>query len=158
MSVAGISSALPAATGTSGTPAVKATRQAEDQAANQLIQDLRSGNLNAAEQDYATLSGMGPNDSGPWSGPETSAAFQKLGQDLQSGDLSGARSTMTALASHQLQQDKAAVQQDYLSGNMAAYQQAMANLKGDTWAVYGAEQGQGPTSGSRGTSVVNVQA
>lgn len=169
MSVAGISSAVPPAGSGSPLPPTQtqATRQAEDQAAYQLFQDLRSGNASAAEQDYATLSSFGQNNSGPWTDPKMAAAFQTVGQDIQSGDLSGALSTMQGLGARQIQIDQAIAQKDNASGNIAAYQQAMANLQGDTWAIYGNPNseppvgGGGPTAGSAPSgsgSAVSVQA
>lgn len=85
----------------------------------QLSQDLQSGNLAAAQQDYATISQTlpGANQAAPAQSGAASAAsgtgstanvspiiqaFTQLGQDLQSGNLQAAR------------QDYATVQQDAL--------------------------------------------
>lgn len=65
----------------------------------QLGQDLQSGNLTQAQQDYATLSQNLPNTGSSATTPVLQALTQ-LGQDLQSGNLQAA------------QQDYAAVQQD----------------------------------------------
>ncbi|HTZ83211.1 MAG TPA: hypothetical protein VMB66_08475 [Candidatus Acidoferrales bacterium] len=69
----------------------------------QLGQDLQSGNLSAAQSDFATLEQLGPNSNSTTSGPSSSPlsqAFQQLSQDLQSGNLSAA------------QQDYSTMQQD----------------------------------------------
>ena len=65
----------------------------------QLGQDLQSGNLTQAQQDYATLSQNLPNSGSTTANPALQA-FSQLGQDLQSGNLQAA------------QQDYATVQQD----------------------------------------------
>jgi len=160
MSVAGISSAVPGGSA----PPVQSVRQAEDQAARQLFQDLSSGNQAAAEQDFATLSSFGQSNynSGPWTDAKMNAAFQTVGQEIQSGNLSGALSGMTQLGAKQVQYDQAVAQKEYQSGNMAAYQQAMSILQGDTWAVYGNQSSQPPAAappagGTSGTGL-NVQA
>jgi hypothetical protein len=74
----------------------------------QLGQDLQSGNLTQAQQDYATLSQNFPNatqsssSSNPSAGNNPIAqAFNQLSQDLQTGNLSAA------------QQDYANIQQDF---------------------------------------------
>ena len=169
MSVSGISGAVPPAGSGSPMPPTQtqSTRQAEDQAAYQLFQDLSSGNATAAEQDYTTLSSLGPNGSGPWTNSKMDAAFQNVGQEIQNGNLSGALSTMQNLGAKQIQFDQVAAQKADASGNVAAYQQAIANLQNDTWAVYANPNseppigGGGPTSGSApsGTgSALSVQA
>jgi hypothetical protein len=73
----------------------------------QLGQDLQTGNLTQAQQDFATLSQNFPNaQSGTTSATANNAnpiaqAFAALAQDLQNGNLSGA------------QQDYATIQQDF---------------------------------------------
>jgi hypothetical protein len=75
----------------------------------QLGQDLQSGNLSAAQSDFATLSQMGPqstSSSSTSTATNTSPiaqAFAQLSKDLQSGNLSAA------------QQDFATIQQDMQS-------------------------------------------
>jgi hypothetical protein len=69
----------------------------------QLGQDLQSGNLSAAQQDFTTLQQLGPQNSSTPSAQTNNPiaqAFQQLSQDLQSGNLSAA------------QQDYAQIQQD----------------------------------------------
>jgi hypothetical protein len=73
----------------------------------QLGQDLQSGNLTQAQQDYATLSQNFQNasqTSASNSGNPIAQAFNALSQNLQSGNLSAA------------QQDYATIQQDFQQG------------------------------------------
>jgi ribosomal protein S20 len=79
------------------------------QAFNQLSQDLQAGNLSAAQQDYTTIQQDFQNQAARMhghhhhhggGGSEASAINQlmtQLGQALQSGDLSTARSAFTSL-------------------------------------------------------------
>jgi hypothetical protein len=70
----------------------------------QLGQDLQSGNLSAAQQDFATLQQLGPQNNSSVSAQSNNPiaqAFNQLSQDLQSGNLSAA------------QQDYAQIQQDF---------------------------------------------
>jgi len=70
----------------------------------QLGQDLQSGNLSAAQQDFATLQQLSPQSSSTsWSQSNNPIAqeFNQLSQDLQSGNLSAA------------QQDYTKIQQDF---------------------------------------------
>src|ERR1700722_4760825 len=144
-----------------------------------LGQDLQSGNLTQAQSDFAALSQELPNggqSTGPTSGatPATNSAassssnpvlqaFQSLGQDLQSGNLSAAQqdfatiqqSAQQAQASGQahhghhhhrtsdssdsnssspistLQQDFTSLGSDLQSGNLSSAQQAYASLQSD---------------------------
>jgi len=138
MSVAGISSAVASLYSVGPSPSAGNQRQAEDAAASQLVDALRKGDLSAAQQDYAELSSFGPNNSGPWgAGSQQEANFQALGQALQSGDMAGARSDATTLAQTQLSNDMSVAKQDYQSGDMTAFNQAVANYKGDAWAMFG---------------------
>lgn len=70
----------------------------------QLGQDLQSGNLSAAQSDFATLQQSGPqtnSTSSSQSSNPIAQAFSQLSQDLQSGNVSAA------------QQDYAKIQQDF---------------------------------------------
>jgi hypothetical protein len=70
----------------------------------QLGQDLQSGNLSAAQTDFASLQQVGPqanSTSSVQSNNPIAQAFTQLSQDLKSGNLSAA------------QQDYATVQQDF---------------------------------------------
>jgi hypothetical protein len=85
----------------------------------QLGQDLQSGNLSAAQQDFAALGQFAPPSSStsasnaPASGKDPLADdFSQLGQDLQSGNTSSA------------QQDFAKIQQDFQAREQAQQQAA----------------------------------
>jgi outer membrane protein assembly factor BamD (BamD/ComL family) len=81
------------------------------QAFNQLSQDLKSGNLRAAQQDYSTIQQDFQNQAsqthhhhhhhhfGGSQDSQASQLFDQLGQDLQSGNLSGAQSDFNSLQS-----------------------------------------------------------
>lgn len=103
MSVSGISSNLFGF----NNPTVQSKAQQIQQEFQQLGQDLRSGNLSAAQSDFATLQqlvpGSGATPSASQSNNPVAEAFNQLGQDLQSGNLSAA------------QQDYANIQQDIQS-------------------------------------------
>jgi Skp family chaperone for outer membrane proteins len=68
----------------------------------QLGQDLQAGNLNAAQQDFNTLTALGqggPNKNGQaFSRADREQDFQAIGQALQSGDLTGAQSAFSNLS------------------------------------------------------------
>jgi hypothetical protein len=70
---------------------------------NQLGEDLQAGNLNAAQQDFNTLTDLGqsgPNANGQlFQRADRAQDFQTIGQALQSGDLAGAQSAFASLAS-----------------------------------------------------------
>ena len=57
----------------------------------QLGKDLQSGNLSAAQSDFATLQQEGPQSSSAQSNNPIAQEFQKLAQDLKSGNLSAAQ-------------------------------------------------------------------
>jgi hypothetical protein len=66
----------------------------------QLGQDLQSGNLTAAQTDFATLQQIGSNSnstSSTASSNPLAQAFNQLGQDLQSGNLSAAQQDFTTI-------------------------------------------------------------
>ncbi|HTA23504.1 MAG TPA: hypothetical protein VK763_08230 [Terriglobales bacterium] len=78
----------------------------------QLGQDLKSGNLSAAQSDFATLQQNSASSSATTSASSSSAiaqAFSQLGKDLQSGNLSAA------------QQDFSNIQQDTQSQSTQAH-------------------------------------
>lgn len=157
MSVSGIAS-----TSLFGTaPVVQpGRRQSEDQIGRQLEQALQNGDLNAAEQAYQQLAAFGPNNSGPFKDPALKAEFQAVGQDLQNGDLAAARSDNGTLTTGLLKRDIQEVIKNFNGGDPQALDTAMANLKGDYWAVYGqqatASQLQAIEHGS--SAAISVQA
>ncbi|MGB8583981.1 MAG: hypothetical protein WCD47_24430 [Candidatus Sulfotelmatobacter sp.] len=100
MSVSGISSSsLFNASG------VQSLFQQFQQTFQQLGQDLQSGNLSAAQSDFATLQNLGSQNSTATtqSNNPIAQAFSQLAKDLQSGNLSAA------------QQDFSTIQQDFQS-------------------------------------------
>ncbi len=103
MSVSGISSSLFAFNNS----AVQNNKAEQvQQEFQQLGEDLQSGNLSAAQSDYATLEQLVPQSSTSTTSSTQSSnplaqAFNQLGQDLQSGNLTAA------------QQDFANIQQDF---------------------------------------------
>jgi len=152
MSVAGISSIMqvsPYLQGPQSNPSLGGTRLAEDNAARELIVDLQKGDLADAQKAYNNLAAFGANNSGPWAaGSQMQSEFKQLGQDLASGNLSGARSDATTLATNQLQHDMKALNQNYSSSDSAAFQQAVKNYQGDYWAIFGTNpQSLQPTIG-----------
>lgn len=105
MSVSGISSSLFELSN----PTVQSKQQQVQQEFQQLGEDLESGNLSAAQSDFTTLQQLVPQSNSTSSPTSTSSstgnnplaqAFNQLGQDLQSGNLTAA------------QQDFANIQQD----------------------------------------------
>jgi hypothetical protein len=101
MSIAGISSSkFP----DYNTQSIQARMQQFRQEFQQLGQDLQSGNLSAAQTDFAALQQVEPQSistSSTQSGSPIAQAFNQLSQDLKSGNLSAA------------QQDYATIQQDF---------------------------------------------
>lgn len=65
----------------------------------QLGEDLQSGNLSAAQSDFATLQQLAPqpNSSSTQSNNPIAQAFKQLTQDLQSGNLSAAQQDFTTI-------------------------------------------------------------
>lgn len=63
----------------------------------QLGQDLQSGNLSRAQQDYATLTSALPSNQQQNSNSPIAQAFAQLGQALQSGDLAKAQQAFSTI-------------------------------------------------------------
>ena len=85
---------------------VQNRKQQFQQELQQLGQDLQSGNLSAAQTDFATIQKSGPQISSTLSNQNMSPIaqdFKQLSQDIQTGDISAA------------QQDYAKIQQDFQS-------------------------------------------
>ena len=101
MSVSGIfSSSLSAY----NTQSIQSRMQQFQQEFQQLGQDLQSGNLSAAQSDFATLRQSGPQANSTASAQSTDPivqAFNQLGTDLKAGNTTAA------------QQDYATIQQDF---------------------------------------------
>ena len=90
------------------TQTVQSKKQQFQQEFQQLGQDLQSGNMSAAQSDFATLKQDMPQSSSTTSssaqsGSGIATAFSQLAQDLQSGNLTAAQS------------DYATLQQDFQS-------------------------------------------
>jgi len=110
MSVSGILSSVISSVIGSQAQGAQSNRQQFQQEFQQLGQDLQSGNLSAAQSDFATLQQNAPPGS-PLSNSSSSTqgnnsltnAFSQLSQDLQAGNLSGAQS------------DYSTIQQDFQS-------------------------------------------
>jgi outer membrane protein assembly factor BamD (BamD/ComL family) len=103
MSVSGISSS---SLSDYNTQSVQNKMQQFQQEFQQLGQDLQSGNLSAAQSDFATLQQYAPQSSSTSSSQSNNPiaqAFSQLAQDLQSGNTSAA------------QQDYSTIQQDFQS-------------------------------------------
>jgi outer membrane protein assembly factor BamD (BamD/ComL family) len=87
-----------------GTQDVQSKMKQIQQEFQQLGQDLQSGNLSAAQADFATLQQLAPQNnstSSAQSNNPIAQAFNQLSQDLQAGNLSAA------------QQDYSTIQQDF---------------------------------------------
>lgn len=97
MSVSGISSS---SFSDYNTQNVQNNFQQFQQAFEQLGQDLQSGNLSAAQADFATLQKLQPQASSTSSSQSNNPiaqAFSQLSQDLQSGNLSAAQQDYTTI-------------------------------------------------------------
>src|SRR5882724_2493687 len=97
MSVAGISSS---SFFNLTNPALQSKIQQSRQEFQQLGQDLQSGNLSAAQADFATLQQLNPQAQSTTSAQTTSPIaqeFAQLSKDLQSGKLSAAQQDYTTI-------------------------------------------------------------
>jgi len=109
MSVSGISSSNFVDYNTQN---IQTQRQQFRQEFQQLGQDLQSGNLSAAQTDFAALQQVEPQSistSSTQSNTSIGQAFNQLSQDLKSGNLSAA------------QQDYATIQQDFQNHTSRAH-------------------------------------
>jgi len=145
----------------------------------QLGQDLQSGNLSAAQSDFATLQQLGPQGSSSSSSAQSNnpigQAFNQLAQDLQAGNLSAAQSDFSTLqqdlqnqatqaphyhhhhhhggggnGSNPIEQQFAQLGQDLQSGNLSAAQQAYSSLQQEFQQL--GTGGSGSSSGSTNSS------
>jgi outer membrane protein assembly factor BamD (BamD/ComL family) len=155
MSVAGIISNL--FSGSPQTvPSVQSKGQQFRQEFDQLGKDLQSGNVSAAQQDFATLQQLAPQrgiSSSAQGSSAISAAVNQLSQALQSGNVAGAQQDFSAIEqafqdqtakghhhhhhnggasgtqSSQASQLFSQLGQDLQSGNLAAAQRAYSALQ-----------------------------
>ena len=104
--VVNLSSAQPGSTTAAGSTSsiyqqLQSYRQERNADLAQLGQDLQAGNLNAAQQDFSTLTALGqrgPNKNGqPFQQAGRAQDFQAIGQALEGGDLAGAQSAFATL-------------------------------------------------------------
>jgi hypothetical protein len=100
MSIAGI---LSSSLFNQNSQAITSSQQSFQKEFQQLGQALQSGNLSAAQTDFATLQQLSPSANTASSSNPIAQAFSQLGKDLQSGNLSSA------------QQDFSNIQQDLQS-------------------------------------------
>lgn len=163
MSVAGISSSL-----FNYTPqSVQSTFQQFQKEFQQLGQDLQSGNLSAAQSDFATLQKDEPQSSSATASQTSpiAQAFSQLSKDLQSGNLTAAQQDYSSLQQdfqnqatqghhhhhHSggggggVSQLLSQLGQDLQSGNLTSAQQAYGTLAQD-FQQYGSGGGLQPQS------------
>jgi len=151
--------------------------QSFQQELQQLGEDLQSGNLSAAQTDFATLQQMAPqgsSTSSSASGNPLTQAFQQLGQDLQSGNLSAAQQDYSNIqqafqnqATHghhhhhhgggggemsQISQAFQQLGQALQSGDLSSAQQIYTTLQQEIQQL----GGSGTTTPSQGTAVSGV--
>lgn len=135
---------------------VPAQPQQFQQEFEQLGQDLQSGNLSAAQTDFATLQQSAPS-SASQSGSPIAQEFSQLSQDLQSGNVTAAQQAYSSIqqdmktqgtqihhhhhgggieATNNTQQNPMSqlfseLGQDLQSGNVSAAQQAYSSMQQD---------------------------
>jgi hypothetical protein len=145
-------------------PAVTTPQPSFQKQFQQLGQDLKSGNLSAAQSDFATLQQNSPASS-PAAAPSTSSAaqaFSQLGKDLQSGNLSAAQQDFSTAQQNlqapgtqphhhhhhsgggagggeqaNIMQEFAQLGQNLQSGNVSAAQQAYSSMQ-QSFQAFGA--------------------
>lgn len=181
MSVAGIASSILSAYNTLNAPSRKQQFQQEFQ---QLGQDLQSGNLSAAQSDFATLQQSRPQGTSTASAQSTDPivqAFNQLSTDLKAGNTAAAQQDYATLqqdlqnqgtqsqgAHHHhhhhggVSQQNAISQfqqlgQDLQSGQLSAAQQAYGSLQQDL-QQFAATNGVAATQGGSSASGVSVSA
>jgi hypothetical protein len=161
------------------TQTIQARMQQFRQEFQQLGQDLQSGNLSAAQADFASLQQVGPqanSTSSAQSNTPIAQAFNQLSQDLKSGNLSAAQQEYATIqqdfqnpasrAHHHHHHgggngESAVTQlveqlgQDLQSGNVSAAQQAYNTLMQDFPQV-GQTNGAGSTAQSSQSSINSV--
>ena len=171
MSVSAVSSANPF---DYNTQSVQSRMKQFQQEFQQLGQDLQSGNLSAAQSDFATLQQNSPRAqraASSQSNNPIAQEFQQLGQDLQSGNTAAAQQDYSTIQqslqsqgahghhhhhSHsgqgqEIGQEFAQLGQDLQSGNLSGAQQAYATLQQDL-AQFMGNNSQGTTQGASNQS------
>jgi hypothetical protein len=127
---------------------LQAYRQQRQADVAQLGQDLQAGNLNAAQQDFNTLTTLGqsgPNKNGQtFSQADRAQDFQAIGQALQSGDLAGAQSAFASLQGTFSQQSQQA--QTAISAYNSGVTEIVINLIPPTSSTGSVPSTQAPTT------------
>jgi hypothetical protein len=147
----------------------------------QLGQDLQSGNLSAAQADFATLQQLGPqtNSTSPsHSSNPIAQEFNQLAQDLQSGNLSAAQKDYTTIqqdfqttaghghhhhhhgggiTANPISQLMAQLGQALQSGNLSSAQQAYSSLLQDS-QPFTQSNGLSPSSSPSSSNSISVNA
>jgi hypothetical protein len=134
MSVAGISS-FDFSSAAASTQLTR--RQQQDNIGRQLEEALKNGDLAGAEKAFQQLNASGASSTGFLNNPTLRAEFSAVGQDIQNGNLAQAQTDMQTFSTQLLHNDAQNAIRQFKSGDTAAFQQALATLKGDYWAVYG---------------------
>jgi len=175
MSVAGI---LSTAAISLGSQLFQTRMQKVKQEFQQLGQDLQSGNLSAAQSDFATLQSMQP-QSAPSSSPQGSSVsqdFNQLSTDLKAGNTTAAQQDLTKLQQdlqaqppttphhhhhHDGSSSDSAISQLFSqlgsalkSGNLSAAQQAYSTML-QSFQQYGAT---GVAASQTGTNALSLSA
>ena len=143
----------------------------------QLGQDLQSGNLSAAQADFATLQQLGPKSNSAQGTDSITQDLNLLAQDLKSGNLSASQQDLAKIqqdvqtqpvhahhhhrgqgqAENNISQEFSQLGQALQSGDLAAAQQAYKSLQQDFQMLSqtkGVAGSQAPsTSSSSGISV-----
>lgn len=142
----------------------------------QLGEDLQSGNLSAAQSDFAALQQLGPKTNAVSSGPVSrplAAAFQQLAEDLQSGNLPAAQQDYSTIKqdiqnhvaqmrhhhhgggeSGQISQLFQQLGENLQSGDLTSAQKAYAQLQQDLGRWAGSPpSSSGPTTSTPSISV-----
>lgn len=135
-------------------PSLSSPQQSFQKEFQKVGQDLQSGNLSAAQADFATLQQNAPSANASTPNTPVAQAFSQLGKDLQSGNLSAAQQDFSniqqdfqshaAQAHHHhhgggggsassqqstLAQEFALLGQDLQAGNVSAAQQAYSSVQ-----------------------------
>jgi hypothetical protein len=122
----------------------------------QLGQDLQAGNLNAAQQDFNTLTTLGqsgPNKNGQtFSQADRAQDFQAIGQTLQSGDLAGAQSAFASLQSTFSQQNQQA------QTAISAYNSGVTEIVINLFAPLTSSTGNAPSTQASATAAPVIAA
>ncbi len=178
MSVAGISAS---SLFNLNSQSVQTRRQQLQQEFQQLGQDLQSGNLSAAQADFATLQQAGTQNStsSSQSSHPLTQAFRQLASDLQSGNVKAAQQDFATIQQDlqnraaqghhhhhhggggegaELNQTLQQLGQDLPSGSLSSPQQAYTSLQGEFAQLTQSEGFALPAASGSGAHGVSVTA